>query len=279
VSRSINQAAFWDARADAWSRDADDGEDFAQQFGHLAIEALEPEPGQQVADIGCGPGLTTIQLAGRVAPDGEVTGVDVSPRMIEAATRRAQALGVLNVRFVVGDPTAGPVGTFDAVHSRFGVMFFDDPATAFANLARSIRARGRFAAAVWAELDANPWMFLPTMFAAEPLGAELVLPGPDEPGPFSLADSKRTAELLESCGFVDVDVVRQEGLWSFDINTADVAIAHMLSVGAVGDAWAAADDDARATAVDAVRDACRDHRSGDRWDLPAVALLVSASVR
>lgn len=171
-------------------------------------------PGQHVADVGCGPGLTTIELGRRVAPSGTATGVDVSARMIETATARAMTTDGRNVAFVVGDPGVGSIGSFDAIYSRFGVMCFGEPATAFSNIAQSIRPGERFVAVVWAELDANPWMFVPTLFAAGPLDAELTLPGPGEPGPFSLADPAQTVPLLESSGFCEVDLVSCNGVSS-----------------------------------------------------------------
>lgn len=278
MDQPTDQSIFWDERADAWDRNAEAMEGFARQFGDLAMELLGPAPGHHLADVGCGPGLTTIELAHRVAPTGTVTGVDVSPRMIETASARSLAMDVGNVSFVVGDPSAGPVGSFDGIYSRFGVMFFDDPPAAFRNIAQSIRPGGRFVAVVWADLDANPWMFVPTLFGAGPLNAELNLPGPGEPGPFSLADPAETAALLESCGFHDVDVERHEHAWTFDAPTADASISEMLSVGALGEAWAAADAGARAAAVEAVLKGCDDHRDQDGWRLPATALTISASL-
>ena len=278
MGESVGQSVFWDERADAWDRHADAMEPFSRQFGDPAMALLDPRPGQHVVDVGCGPGVTTIELARRVAPTGSATGVDVSSRMLEAAERRASASQVSNVRFETADPGEGPLGSFDAMYSRFGVMFFDEPATAFEHLRRSIRPGGRFVAVVWAELDANPWMFVPTLFAAEPLNAQLELPAPGQPGPFSLANSEETAALLEMSGFRDVAVTRIEEAWSFDAATAEASIAQMLSVGAVGEAWAAADEDARMAAVEAVRAACEDYRHGSGWRLPATALTYSASV-
>ena len=278
MGESNEQSVFWDERADAWARHADDMESFARQFGDPAMELFHAVPGELVADIGCGPGITTVDLARRVGPSGTAIGVDVSPRMIEAAELRAATADVSNVRFEVADPGTGPLGSFDGIYSRFGVMFFDDPTTAFRNVRRSLRPDGRFVAVVWAELDANPWMFVPTLFAVEPLKAELTLPGPDEPGPFSLAGPDTSRALLETCGFRDVDVVRLEHAWRFDAATATDSIAQMLSVGALGEAWATADADARAAAVDAVRAACNDYRDGAGWCLPATALVYSASV-
>src|SRR5439155_1088381 len=87
--------------------------------------------------------------AGRL--HGEVVGVDISPAMVEAAARRAAAAGVMNARFVATNAETEALGSeFDAAYSRFGVMFFADPAAGFANIGRSLRSRGRVGCAVWA---------------------------------------------------------------------------------------------------------------------------------
>lgn len=278
MAETTEQSEFWDERAEAWARHADGMEAFVDQFGGPAMDLFDPMPGQHVADIGCGPGLTTLELGRRVGSDGSATGVDVSARMVQAATDRAAAGNVTNVRFETGDPGSGPMGPFDGIYSRFGIMFFDEPSTAFTNISRSIEPGGRFVAVAWAELDANPWMFLPTLFGAGPLRAELALPGPDEPGPFSLADPVRTTTLLRASGFEDVDVVRHEHSWTFDAGTAADAIVQMVSVGPLAQAWAEADDEARAATLDAIRTACEEHRDHDRYQIPAAAFTISASV-
>lgn len=278
MSEPVRQAKFWDERADAWSDHADGMEEFASQFGRPAMDRLDPRPGQHLGDVGCGPGITTIELGERVASSGSATGFDVSARMVEAARRRAIAADAQNVRFIVSDPGIERIGSFDGLYSRFGVMFFDDSATAFTNLCQSVRPGGRFVAVVWAELDANPWMFVPTLFGAGPLGAELSLPGPDEPGPFSLADPERTTTLLETCGFRDVEVVRSERAWTLGLDTAAASIGQMLSVGPLGPAWSSANEDTRNSAVEAVMAGCGDYRDGDGWRLPATALVLSATV-
>lgn len=131
---------------------------------------------------------------------------------------------------------------------------------------------------MWAELEANPWMFLPNFVGAQVLGVELDPPGPGEPGPFSLADVEATAALLETCGFREIDVVRQEHAWTFGADTAADAIGRMLAIGPVGAAWADPDDDTRAAAVEATRAACEEYRTGAEWRLPAAALVLSAAV-
>ena len=78
---------FWDRRADAWERRADSLGSFSDAYGISAMDALHVTPGERILDVGCGPGTTAIELATRVAPDGEVVGADISPKMVAAATR------------------------------------------------------------------------------------------------------------------------------------------------------------------------------------------------
>ena len=273
-----HEPEFWELRSDAWARHADAMEGFASQFGQPALELLGPAPGQHLADVGCGPGLTTIELGERVGSDGTATGVDVAEGMIEAARARASAAGASNVHFSVGDPGTGPLGSFDAIFSRFGIMFFDHPETALSNLARSIRPGGRFVATVWAELDANPWMFVPTLFGAGPLNADVALPGRDEPGPFRMADPQRTASMLRDAGFVDVDITRHEHEWSIERSNAGASFAELLAVGPLGAAWARADERTRTASINAVRDGCADFQHGNSFRLPAAAYVVAATV-
>jgi SAM-dependent methyltransferase len=216
-------------------------------------------------------------LASRVAPDGEVLGVDISPAMVAAATRRAAAAGTTNVRFVAADAQTENLGTdFDAAYSRFGVMFFSDPVAAFTNIGGSLRSGGRLACAVWGPMLDNPWMYVPTMAAGPVLQAELTIPGPNEPGPFSLADREQLTTLLSAAGFVDISVDPVEGARQITAVTADDDVRTLLEVGPLSDAYEAADKGGRQAAVDAVRAAIEPFRDGDAWLLPGAALAVSA---
>jgi SAM-dependent methyltransferase len=267
----------WDSRAEAWERRADAMDSFSSAYGAPAMDALGPKRGERVLDVGCGPGITAIRLATLTAPGGEVVGVDISPAMIAAAGRRAAAAGVTNVRFLVADAgTESLGGDFDAVYSRFGVMFFADPVAAFANIGRSLHAGGRLAFAVWGPLMDNPWMLVPTMAAGPGLKAELTIPGPNEPGPFSLADGDRLTAALTEAGFVDIGVDRVEGSRQISTATAEDDVRSLLEVGPLAEAYAAADDGARQAAVDAVLAAFEPYREQDGWRLPGAALTVTA---
>ena len=273
----VAQQEFWDRRAEAWDRRCESIDALSDAYGLPVMEALRPAPGERIVDIGCGPGTTAIQLAGRVAPEGDVVGLDISPAMIAAAARRATALGTVNARFVVADAERDVLeGGFDAAYSRFGVMFFADPVAAFSNIGRALRAGGRLACAVWSSLGDNPWMFVPTLAAVPALEAELTLPGTGDPGPFSLADPERILDVLTSAGFFEVDIEVLEGYRIINAGDAGDNVTTLLEVGPLGEAWEAADDDHRRRAVDAVLAAIEPYREADGWRLPGSALKVLA---
>ncbi|MEY2455926.1 MAG: hypothetical protein QOK06_1020 [Acidimicrobiaceae bacterium] len=276
--RDFDQREFWDRRADAWERRADALNAFSDAYGIPPMDALRLAPGERVLEIGCGPGTTSIALATRVAPGGEVVGVDISPAMIAAANRRADAAGVSNIRFVAVDAQTGDLGEgFDAVYSRFGVMFFTDPAAAFTNIGRALRSGGRLACAVWAPIGDNPWMLVPTLAAGPVLKAELTIPGPNEPGPFSLADVELVTSLLDQAGFVGVSVDRVDGSRVIPAATADEDVRTLLEIGPLNEAYDAADEATRQAAVDAVLAAIESYRDGDGWRLPGAGLNVTAA--
>jgi len=135
-----------------------------------------------------------------------VTGLDISPTMIEGAEAYAAAHTVTNVSFSVGDAMVERfAGDADAVYSRFGVMFFSDPTAGFADLLRALRPGGRLGFVCWQGPAENPWLVRPLSIAARyvemPFGAD-----PTAPGPLSLADPERIAAVLDGAGFVDVSV-------------------------------------------------------------------------
>jgi hypothetical protein len=100
------------------------------QHEHLRT-AYGISPGNEVLDIGCGAGLTTREAA-RAAEPGRVVGVDISERMLERARQATAAERLGNVVYQVGDAQTHQFapGAFDVVISRFGTMFFADPAAA-----------------------------------------------------------------------------------------------------------------------------------------------------
>ncbi len=250
----------------------------AASFGLAATNRLGLHPGQRVIDIGCGGGTTTLALAEIVGSSGEVVGVDISPAMVDAACRRAKTAGVGQAKFIAADAQDDDLGdaVFDSAFSRFGVMFFSDPVSAFSNIRRSLRPEGAFAFACWSNVFANEWMFVPGSAVVSVTGALPPMPAPGEPGPFSLEQPDQVETLLRDAGFHDVDVTpRQE---TIVIPRAQVESLVELSgrVGPVREALRTADPATASAIKEAVRNALIDRVAHDELRLGASALIVSA---
>jgi SAM-dependent methyltransferase len=197
---------YWNGRpAEVWATQAERFDSMLAPFGRRLLMAAVLKPGERVLDVGCGNGAISLEAARAVGPGGRVTGLDLSVPMLGVARRRAEEQG-MDVDFVQGDAqTASFDQPFDVVVSRFGVMFFDDPVAAFANLAKAARPGGRLCFVCWQEMFANEWMAVPAMAMVAHVGIP-ELPEPGAPGPFALADAQRTRGLLESARWSEVTV-------------------------------------------------------------------------
>jgi len=172
------------------------------------LAAARIRDGDYVLDVGCGCGDMTI-LAARAAGSGHALGADFSRIQVAEARRLAAAAGVANARFEVADVQVHPfgAGTFDVVLSSFGVMFFDDPAAAFANLRKALRRGGRLAFLCWRTRDENPFFTIGFAEAAVVLNLR-ELPGPA--AAFSLADAGRVDGLLSGTGFGGIEFAKAD---------------------------------------------------------------------
>lgn len=174
------------------------------------IHALQLTEPVRIADIGCGGGGTTLAIA-RLAPAGSsVHGFDLSATLVDAAWARLSG-DDRAVAFDVADMGTAPVPErpYDRLVSRFGIMFFDDPPAAFANLARWLAPGGRFAFAAWGRLDENAWMSTVRHVVAEVV--DIPPAEPDTPGPFRYGDAGVLIALLQGAGFSQLDVLDWRG--------------------------------------------------------------------
>ena len=191
--------------------------ELAAHHEHLRA-AYGISPGDDVLDIGCGTGLTTRDAARAAAP-GRVVGIDASERMLERARERTAGEGLDNIRYELGDAQVHRFepASFDLAISRFGTMFFSDPAAAFANIAAALRPDARLVLLVWQRREHNEWMG--AINAA--LGGATNTP-PSDTGPFSLGDAEATEGILERAGFHDVrfEDVREPVLYGHDLDAA-----------------------------------------------------------
>jgi len=202
---NADQIKYWNGvGGKQWLARHDGMEPQLAPLGLAAVEAAAPKPGERVIDIGCGTGTTSLRIADMVGDRGYVLGVDVSEPLVEAARRNAVRRP--NVQFLLGDASQHRLeGGFDLLFSRFGVMFFADPAAAFRHLRAALKPGGRLAFVCWRPFKENEWAFLPFM-AAVPHLPPIERPSPNAPGPFALGDDQRVKTILGEAGFKDIAV-------------------------------------------------------------------------
>jgi SAM-dependent methyltransferase len=236
-----------------------------QPFEDLLVEAVAAGGGTRVLDVGCGTGGTTLAIARRLGATAQCTGIDISEAMIAAARARV-GREESPVCFLQADAETHafePAG-FDAIVSRFGVMFFQDPVRAFRNLrvAAADGAELRFIA--WRSAAENPFMTTAER-AAAPLLPNLPVRREDEPGQFAFGDRGRVHDILRASG------------WSgTDIQPIDVPctvperemVAYLTRLGPVGRALQESDERTRAQVIQAVRPAFDPYVHGDEVRLP-----------
>jgi SAM-dependent methyltransferase len=235
-----------------------------------------PKKGSTVIDVGCGCGATTIALAHAVGPAGKVIGIDISEPMLGRAKERLRDHP--NTSCIVGDAATA---TFDGigaelVFSRFGVMFFGDPVTAFSNLRTALVPGGRLRFACWRPVQENPWLQLPLHAVYEHV-PRLPKPDTEEPGPFSFADIERVTRILTAAGF---NAPRFEPL-DIDMNLApggnlDSAVSQASEMGPARRALMGHPDEVRAAAVESIRRALTPYVSVEGVKLPGAIWLVAA---
>lgn len=197
------QAEHWQNAGPIWEALQDQMDARFAEHGVAVIDAAVAKPGERVLDVGCGTGASSLELAARVSPGGEVVGIDISPAMVEAAGQRAAGTRATNASFLVVDAQQEQVesSTFDLVFSQFGVMFFSDPVVAFANLRGGLRSGGRLAFVCWQSAEENPWMTRPM----EAVRRHLDVPPGGAPR-FSLADPERIRSILSEAGYGEIAI-------------------------------------------------------------------------
>jgi SAM-dependent methyltransferase len=256
---NTEQAEFWAGRAPSWMAFEANHDRIIGPAGLMAMDRLGPRPGQHLIDLGCGTGQTTVELARRVGPDGTVLGVDIAAAMLERGREHAAAAGISNIAFEHADVQSSDLGEarFDGAFSRFGVMFFADPTAAFANVRRAVKPGAILSFACWQGALENEWMSVPALAAVGVLGTMPAMPGPEEPGPFSLAEPARVTAVLGAAGFSDIDVSAHAD--QVHIGEADIAelVQSSLRVGAVQRMLEEADADTVAGVAAAIDAAMR----------------------
>ena len=281
TERNVHQIADWNGRTgERWVANQARLDRMLKAYGRAAVEAAAPAAGEQVLDIGCGAGAGSLEIAALVGPTGAVLGVDVSEPLVERA--RELAAETANARFQVADASRAllPVEDFDLLFSRFGVMFFDDPAGAFAHMRRALKPGGRLAFVCWRGAGENDWVRLP-MKAIAPIVGAPAPPSPEAPGPFSFGDRARVERILGEAGFVDVAFTAVDHPITFgEGETRQAAIEDAVDlafqVGPLTRALADQSDAVRQQAIPLVREAFAAKAVGEAVVIEGAGWVVTA---
>lgn len=230
-------------RSHRWALVADAVEAQIAPVDDVLLEAAALRPGEKVLEVGSGRGVTTRAMARLLGSDGSIVALDISEEL--TATARTHPVDGAPVDFRVVDAQTAPLDglAVDAVVSRFGIMFFEDPVAAFANLRSAVRPNGRFTAAVWQPRERSSLMERPISVArrvAADAGFALDLPSPTG-GAFSLGDPDEAADVLTAAGWTDVGFEPHRlPMYAGGPGTPASAADTALTLGALHDALAEA---------------------------------------
>ncbi len=243
----------------------------------LLLARAAPKPGENVLEVGCGTGATTVPLAEAVGGEGHVLGVDIAEPMLAQARKRVAESGVKNVSLVLADAQAYRFEpqSVDLITSRFGVMFFADPRAAFANIGTAARPGGRLVFACWAPMAENQQWLIAYQIGVRRLGS----PAPQDPrapGPFAYGNPDYVRGFLAAAGFAGIEIARER----FTILGAspETEAEHALVMGPSGRLIEEKKPDpaTRAALQREITEALASHVTNGMVRLPATVFLVSA---
>jgi SAM-dependent methyltransferase len=269
-----SQAKLWNgAGGRAWVETQPLLDHMYKPIEALLVDAVSARRRRRVLDVGCGTGGTTVAIQRALGADGYCVGIDISEPMIAAAQARAEQGGI-DARFVCASAQDHKfeAGTFDAIVSRFGVMFFDDPDRAFANLRHAARANADLHFVAWRSAGENPFMTTAER-AAAPLLPNLPARIPGAPGQFGLADRRRISSILQAGGWEQIDTQPIDIECSFP--AADLVL-YVTRLGPVGMVLHDVDDETRGHVVDAMRTAFAPYVHGSEVRFTAACWKVVA---
>ena len=269
------QRQDWNRVAAGWEKWGAFFESQLTFLNHRLVADARLRPGLRVLDLGSGTGYPALLAAQTVAPGGHVTGLDLAADMLAAAERKAKRLGLTNVAFRTGDATTLPFETasFDAVTSRFCLMFLPEIPKAAAEIARVLKPGGWVAAAVWSAPEKNPSLGLAMNAIRQVI--EVPPPDPTAPGIFRLAQPGDLAGMLRQVGLTDS--AEQEFFAEWSYASADEYYRALLEIAAPIQTLMARLTEAQTAEVKRlVYHAVHQFQRGDRITFPFAVRIVAA---
>ena len=276
--RNADQIAYWNGPGGQHWTDRQQVQDAVlAPVSKILIDRARIKAGECVIDIGCGCGATTFDLAKQTGPSGHVTGIDISSPMLDRA-RELTPPGA-PIDFALADATIYEFkqASADVLFSRFGVMFFAQPAVSFANMRKALGPNGRLVFACWRTSRDNPWLMLALQEAYKhvPKLPELA---PGDPGPFAFASEDHVREVLNEAGFSLIAMERAD--FMLDIATGrglDAALESALAIGPASRALEGQPPNLVAAATQSIRAALAAHLTGNKVPLGGSIWIVTAA--
>jgi SAM-dependent methyltransferase len=276
--QNADQIAYWNGPGGQRWADRQETQDILlAPIAELLIDRAQIKSSERAIDIGCGSGALSIAVAEKVGPRGHVLGIDVSAPML-ARARQVAPQG-FPIDFVLADATIYPFerASADLLISRFGVMFFAEPARSFRNLRKALKSSGRLAFACWREPRENPFFMTPLQAAYKHV-AKLPPLGPEDPGPFAFASEQRVRRILSEAGFSNVRMERCNLALDPAVGRGlEAAVKSALDIGPAARALAEQPPEVVAAAAQSIREALAPHVRGQSVLLDASIWIVTAN--
>jgi ubiquinone/menaquinone biosynthesis C-methylase UbiE len=244
-------------------------------LNHRLVADARLRSGMHVLDLGSGTGYPALLAGQTVGPGGNVIGMDLAEQMLQAAERKASALTLSNITFRTGDVTNLPFETdsFDAVTTRFCLMFLPEIPKAVAEIARVLKPGAWIAAAVWSAPEKNPYLKIPIDVIKQFI--ELPPPDPTAPGIFRLAKPGELAGMFQQAGFRDIG--EQEFLGDVGFSAADEYFSSLMDIAApIQNLWAKLGPAQQTEARQRIIDSAGQYKKGASIALPIAVRMVAA---
>ncbi|HKN86349.1 MAG TPA: methyltransferase domain-containing protein [Nitrospiraceae bacterium] len=269
-----SQRADWNRVAPGWEKWDQLFDDNMAFLNHRLVSDVRVRRGMRVLDLGSGTGYPALLTAQVVGPAGSVTGLDLAESMLTVAQRKATRLGLNNVTFRTADVTmlSFQASSFDAVISRFCLMFLPEISQAATEIARVLNPGGYVAAAVWSMPEKNPYLSIPMDVIKQFI--DLPPLNPTAPGIFRLAKPGELAGLLQQGGLHDV--TEQELFSEVQFLTPQEYVASLMDIAApIQNVWAKLSASQQRDAKQRIVQIVESYRRGTIFALPIAVRIVS----
>lgn len=269
-----SQRQDWNRVAGGWEKWDRFFDEQMAFLNHRLVADARVRPGMRVLDLGSGTGYPALLAAQTVRTNGQVIGVDLAAQMLDAARRKATSLKLSNLTFQTGDVTSLPFeqASFDAVTTRFCLMFLPEIQKAVTEIARVLKPNAWLASAVWSAPDKNPYLKIPIDIIKQFI--EIPPPDPTAPGIFRLAKPGDLAGMLQPAGLVDIS--EQEFLGDVQFSVAEEYFSSLMDIAApIQNLWTKLTPTQQTEARERIIQTAGQYRKGAVIALPIAVRMVA----